>query len=299
MPRGYSRRGAVRRRHRRRLRLKAKRPHLKGFTALQSKSLLNAIGRSDETKYYAKDLLVNQVLDGAIHTPGTDMVPLVPPVVAGTGESQRVGRKISPVKCRVDVNVAFRQPNIGGDQMPSMSYANQIYVAVYVLRSKVYKNWAQFAASSQYLRLLDNGDSTSISFGSQIGSPPFWATDARDIMKPIETSEFTLVKKRIIKLTKNVGLVDIGASTSAPAAQMPNLQTTSYRGSFTYKLPQLQYDDTNPDLSGFPSNNNTFLAIGYCYADNNALEWLVSGNPVPPDDIISVSARNHVWYKDA
>lgn len=280
-------------------RLGGKRSQLKGFSAQQTRTLLSAIGRNDETKYYAKDLLVNQALDAAIHTPGTDMVPLVPPIVAGTGESQRVGRTVAPTKCRVDINVAFRQSNLGTENLPSESYANQIYVAMYVLRSKVYKNWNQFQASTQYLRLLDNGDSTSTSFGYQTGTPPVWTADARDLMKPIETSEFTLLRKRIVKLTKNSGLVDSGPSATMATAFTPNLQTTSYKGSFTYKLPKLQYDDTNTDMNGFPTNTAVFLAVGYTYADNNSFIWYAGGGPVAADDAITVSVRNHVWYKDS
>lgn len=269
---------------------------LRGFTKAQSNAIRAAINRSDETKYIASDLLVNQRLDAAIHSPGTDMVPLVPKIAPGTSECQRVGRKVAPTKCRVDVTIGFPQDNIGVTPTADQAYANQIYVVMYVLRSKVYKNWSQFSSSTQWMNLLDNGDGTSVPFGYTTGTPPFWTADTRDLKKPIETSEFTLVKRRVVKLTKNSGMIDLGA---APGST-PNLPSTSYRGSFTYRLPKLQYDDTNGAMGGYPSNSNLFIAFGYCYADNNGTYYFDGGgNPIQSPALITVSARNHVWYKDA
>lgn len=278
-----------------------KRPTLKGFTALQSRSIRRVIGQSEETKYWSKDLLVNQKLDPAIHSPGTDIVPLVPVPVQGTAENERVGRKITPTKCRVDVSVAFAQTNPGGTSAPqSQSWANQIYVCMYILRSKTYKNYQQFTQSTQWNSLLDNGNGNSTSFGYLVtpsSGPAFWAADTRDLMKPIETTEFALLKKKVVKLTKNVGMIDTGVAGNA---QMPNLPQTSYRGSFSYKLPQLEFDDTaSGAYAGYPTNSTVVLAIGWCYADNLGTYGIdATDNQFPVDQMISVSARNHVWYKD-
>lgn len=280
--------------------IRGKRTALKGFTALQTRTLMRAIHRSDETKYFARDLLVNMQLDPAIHSPATggstigDIVPLVPNVGLGTGESQRVGRTIKPVKCRVDINIGFCQKNVGDSVVDSQQWANQVYVVMYILSSKKYKNWNDFSASTQWQALLDNGDSTTSPFGKLNGT--VWQSDVRDLMKPVETTEFTLLRKKVVKLTKNVGPIDQGVPGNS---QVPNLPTTSYRGSFSYKLPELKYDDTSESAAGFPTNSNVMLAIGYCYADNLYTYNISGGDIVQVSPIVSATARSHVWYKDS
>lgn len=272
---------------------------LKGFTRLQSRTIRRAIGHSEETKYQATILATNQGLDPAIHTPGTDCMPLVPKIVVGTGESQRVGRKITPTRCRVDISASFVQSNVGAvSPPPYQQYAQHIYVVMYIVRSKQFKNWQQWSQSTNWQNLLDNGDGTSVPFGYEITPTtggPFWTADTRFLQKPIETSEYTLIRKKVVKLTKNVGPTDSGVAGSAP---MPNLPSTSWRGSFSYKLPQLEWDDTNAGNGGYPSNANVMLMVGWVYADNLGTYYLVSGDPQAPDSALSITATNHIFYKD-
>lgn len=271
---------------------------LRGFTKLQSATIRRAIGQSEETKYNATVLQLNRFIDPAIHSPGIDMLPLVPKIATGTQENQRIGRKITPVRCRVNVNVAFAQSNPGSQNPdPTMSRAGQIHVVMYVLRSKSYKNYYQWSQSPNWSYLLDNGDGTSVPCGYQAGVSPFWTLDNSYLSKPIESSEYTLIKKRVIKLTKNVGMTDTGVAGNS---QVPNLPSTSYSGSFTYKLPTLQYDDTNNVLfQGYPTNSNVIIAFGWCYADNmGTYDVDAEGNPLAPASQVSITAVNHVWYKD-
>lgn len=281
---------------RRQYRGKALKP-FKGFTKQQTLSIRKAIGHSEETKYQATVLQQNRFLDPAIHSPGIDMLPLVPKVALGTQENQRIGRKISPTKCRVELNVSFAQTNPGGTNTDTQNRAENIYVVMYVLRSKSYKNYYQWSQSPNWMNLLDNGDGTSVPFGYETGTPAFWTVDTTYMSKPVETSEYTLIRKRIVKLTKNVGAIDSGVAGNS---QVPNLVNTSYRGSFSYKLPTLQYDDTNTDqFQGYPSNANVVLAVGWCYADNMGTYDVDStGNPLSPASSLTLTAVNHIWYKD-
>lgn len=275
---------------------------LRGFTKQQTISLKRAIGRSEETKYQATVLCANQGLDPAIHTPGTDCLPLVPKILAGTGENQRVGRRVTPVRCKVDVNVSFTQSNLGlqpAGPPAYQSYAQHIYVVMFIVRSKSYKNYYQWSLSQNWQNLLDNGDGTSVPFGYEItpsvGSP-FWTADTRSLQKPIETSEYTLIRKKVVKLTKNVGMIDSGITGQS---QMPNLPSVSYRGSFSYKLPALEWDDTQTAFGSYPTNANVMLMVGWCYGDNLGTYYFTGENvPSPPDSILSLTATNHIFFKD-
>lgn len=261
-------------------------PKFKGFTKQQSASIARAIGRSDETKYAATQLMLNLPLDAAIHTPGTDVVPLVPAIHQGTAENQRDGRKITPTKCFVDVSISFNENNTP----PAIATARYLYVVIYLLRSKVYKNWQQWLAapSPQTNYLLDDGAGNSVPFGINDPTSGF-VSDTRFLAYPVDQSEFTLVKKRVVKLIRNDGFTN----GSPGGATAPNLAQSSWRGKFYYRLPKLIYDDSAAIQGGYPTNNCTMMAIGYCNSDN--------GTTVVPENYnaISVTARAHWFFKDS
>lgn len=294
------------RRRRRQARYGGKRTQLKGFTRLQTRSILNAIGRSDETKYFASQLAQNGILDSAIHTPGTDILPLCPPVVTGTGEFQRVGRRISPTKCRVDISVTFPQVDYNTPSPdPTYAQANAIYVVMYIVRSKTFKSWDLWKADGlEWQYLLDDGQGNSVPFGQTVAppaGPSFLATNTQFLQYPIESSHYTLVKKKVVKLIRNTGQV----RQDAGAGNVPNLPQSFFRGSFTYKLPKLIYDDTkgaDPALT-YPTNANLMLMAGYAFADNLWSQDYTS-SPTAPNTVASMpllswTVRNHVWFKDA
>ena len=140
---------------------------LKGFTATQAKSLRRFVAGKEETKYYATQLAINQLIDPAIHTPGTDIMPLVPKITQGTDEFQRVGRKVVPSKCRVDVQLSIGDVELGTATVPGLANATSLYVVIYILRSKLFKSWEDYAASDDWNYLLDNGSGGSTPFGFQ------------------------------------------------------------------------------------------------------------------------------------
>lgn len=271
---------------------------IKGFSKAQTNSIRRLIAKKEETKYWAKQLLQNQILDGAIHTPGMDQIPLVPNLVKGTDDYQRVGRSVIPTKCRVDIVATFPQV-LQGNVVPStMNNAAELYVAIYILRSKVLKNWETYKNSTEYLALLDNGQGESTPFGyiqSAGGVTPFWTANTAYLQMPVEQSHFTLLKKKIVKLVRNTGGMFDGVGTAT------NSLASSFKGSFTYRLPKLIYDDsttvTNP--TAFPTNTNVFMAIGYAYANNLDSAVSIEGVENEDADRLSVTVRNHVWYKDA
>lgn len=264
------------------------------------KPLIKKVVRGqEETKYFSTQLALNQTLDGAIHTPGTDQLPLVPRIVQGTGSSQRIGSKITPTKCRVDVCATFSQLNPGITPTdPTINNANEIYVVMYILRSRRLKNWTDYRATTEYQRLLDNGDGTSNPFGSVVSgaTTPFWTTDTHYLQQPVEKSAFYQVKKKVVKLVRNQGSMQDGTTGA-----IPNLPSSAWKGSFTYKLPKLIYDD-EPETGGgvepYPMNSCVFIAFGYALATNYGDANIVGDGAVPQPPALSVTVRNHVWYKD-
>lgn len=263
---------------------------LKGFTKTQTIALKKAIGRKEETKYVSYDLWSNIGLDGAIHTIGLpgeakDTMPLVPKINQGTQENQRVGRKVMPTRTCIDVNVNF---NMTGDTPPGQN-TQQIFVYLYILRSKSNHSYGKmYTDGSDWNHWCDNGDGTSTFFGGLDGGGNF-ISNVRTFMKPVETSEVTQLKRIRVKLTKNQGIVN----GSGVANTVPNLASTSYSGRIYFKLPQLQYDDSDALNAGLPTNNNTFVSVGAALADGT--DGLASNQAA----VYTISARYHCWYKDA
>lgn len=258
----------------------------RGFISRVTKALL----RGEETKYIATQLWDKATLDGAIHSIGlpatnSDVMPLVPKIDVGALEHQRVGRKVQPVKACVDLNLSF---TMNGDP-PFTQGTQQFYVYVYLLRHKVWKNYGKMQTDgSAYKNFADNGDGTSTSFGLQDGSGN-WYTNMTVFQKPVESSQVTQIKRIRVKLTKNQGIINGSAVPNA----VTNLQTTSYSGRFYYKLPKLVYDDTDTTTQGYPTSSNVFIAIGSALADN------MDGQSSTVAGLVSVTGRQHVWFKDA
>lgn len=248
------------------------------------------IKSKEETKYIATQLWDKATLDGAIHsigTPGTnsDIMPLVPAIPVGALENQRIGRKVTPTKACVDLSLSF---TMNGD--PPYAQATQhLYVYVYMLRAKTFKNYGKMQTDGSIIKYLaDNGDGTSVPFGLQDGSGN-WYTNMTVFQRPIEASVVTQLRRVRVKLTKNQGIINGSAVPNA----VTNLHTTSYSGRFYYKLPTLIYNDSDAADQAYPSNVNVFIAIGSALADNqDGLTSSVGG-------LVSVTGRQHVWFKDA
>lgn len=267
------------------------------------------IARKEETKYHAEQLLMKGALDWGIHTPWTpstigDTLPLVPRILPGDGSFQRVGAKVRPTSCRVDVEVAIQEAPVG---LPALNSASEdIYVVMYLLRPKTSKNFYQFtnpapAASAYTDELLDNGDGTAkpFGFGTVISGTTFIYSNAADLQLPVNKEYFTLVKRKIVRLTKNAG------STNGDGANYPSVSkgSSTWRGSFKYKLPTLRYDDdpkTSTVNGQYPTNANMVMCIGACLANGtDSLQYVGSeASSVLPNPILC-SVRTHYWYKDA
>lgn len=286
----------------------------KSLTKKQKKEVKKLIGLNEETKYHAEQLLDRIPLDWAIHTyydpsngvTAADTLPLVPRIAEGNGDFQRVGTKIKPSKCRVDIELALMEPQYGNTMdISSNIYTKDIYVVMYVYKPKDLKNFEQFVQTkaNTITDFLDNGDGTSKLFGdiTLVGSPPttVFTSNARDLMKPVNTKLFTLLKKKVVRLTKNYGITSMdGASTD-----IPNIRKSSWRGSFTYKLPTLRYDDSAVNTQyngGYPTNTCVVLGIGACLTNGNDAANYVGGSIAGPmDNAFIASVRSHYWYKDA
>lgn len=289
---------------------KAPKRKSKALIKVQKKQVKAIVRSNEETKYHAEVLLSKQTLDWGIHTPWSpssigDTMPLVPRIAQGDGNFQRIGSRVRPVRCRVDIEAAIAEAATG---LPIASlYTNDIYLVMYILRPKTSKNFLQFTnlaqpAGGAYTdELLDNGDGTSKAFGNAIaiGGTNYVYSNAADLQLPVNKEYFTQVRRKVVRLVKNAG------STNQDGSNYPNVTKggSSFRGSFTYKLPSLKYDDDpkSASLTGaYPTNSNMVLCIGACLA--NGMDSIQYGGGEPTGILtnpIVLNVRTHYWYKDA
>lgn len=279
------------------------------------------VRKQEETKYFAQQLQLQTNLDYPIHTPyggavgtASDILPLtmnIPVSGGGIGsEALRVGRKITPTKCYVDVELAFRQSTLGGAVDPSTLFANEIYVCMYIVSSKNLKNWTMYAnqgtgapgTANPFFDLLDDGQGGTQAFAKvAVNTPPnpnVLYTDSSLLDYPINTEHYTIHKKKIVKLVRNVGQMSLDGTPG----NAPNLPQSCWRGRFYYRLPRLIYDDTPTNVQfygGYPTNSNVMLMCGSVLASGLSSTSSAGGVFTALDNPVTWSVRNHIWFKDA
>lgn len=277
----------------------------------------NIMKRLEETKYHSEQLLDKYSLDWAIHTygdpasstPNGDILPLVPRIPRGDDTWQRIGKYITPTKCSVNICVSLLQPPVGGTPYSALNLAsNDIYVVMYMLRPKTSKNYRQMVTDASatvpndfIADLLDNGDGTSKPFGFITPNPAggsFIYSNVSDLHRPINKEYWHLVKRKVVKLTKNQG----NTTYDTVSGEAPNLGKSSWNGSMSFKLPKLIYDDEAKNTQvngGYPTNCNMCLAIGAVLTNgNDSLAYNQGNISGVLDNPMQLSVRTHYYYKD-
>lgn len=292
----------------------------KSLTKTQKKAVKKIVNKAAETKYHSELLLDKFSLDYPIHSyadpAGTtttgDILPLVPRIPQGTNSNDRVGRTVRPVKCKVSINASLLQNYPGGfagtGTDPTLM-ANEIYVVMYILKPKTCKNYralvtqASATPNNDYLYdLLDNGDGTNSPFANvtSIAGTPTLYTNISMLHKPVNREYFTLVKRKVVKLSRNVGYTTYDQTPG----NAPNTGKSNYNGTISFKLPKLIYDDfpqNTQQNGGYPTNTAMLMAIG-CVLTNGNDSLTYAGNPPAINgslpNPIQCTVRTHYYYKD-
>lgn len=222
---------------------------------------------SDDTHPFAANWFapVNLTAIGNYH-------PALPAMAQGVGDYQRIGARVSPVKCFTDLTVGFSNTDIS---------CNEIMCCIYYGTSKAGKTWQSTTPIQSAGDLLDDGDGTTSAFSG---------TKA-DLLQPINKHMYN-AKRIMFKLSKVAGVLNQYAPT--PAGLNPGALATSNGPSFktvrlNFKTPKtLQYDQT---AHSWPSNFAPWFAISFTRVDD-VLNTDMS-------NIVNVSSLSHLYFKDA
>lgn len=242
-----------------------------------------AISRSTETKQVAwyngptpsngTYGQANYIIQNSTITSNTtDILRLLPYVVQGTGDNQRIGERISPksliVQGTVMMNIANTQRVAG-----NVGVFTDIYVVIYVLQHVTAKSYTALGTSNDFTQLLRDGEGTTKPFMGHV-----W-----DSQMPVEDAYYRLLKKKKYRLRYAGKGTTQGGDPPGPAWLSPP-NTVSYRSEYKLNLSkylpkQFKYPDAAVTATGVndPTNSSIFMCMG-CYQGDGSVDqsWTFS-----------------------
>lgn len=239
------------------------------------KSYVNRlIRRNEETKMSTNQYGLTSFNSG-INSSG-DLITVLPQIAVGTGQNNRIGNKIRPIRLEITGYV--------------------VYNANYLLGSTFYQDAHLLGA-----RLFCFQDKTSRSYANGIynyqllnlgGSSSNFTGTALNFVAPHNNDQFKFFADKRMKILKPFGYVNNASpSTSTAITGMDNSLFHPFKIVITQKdLPAvLTYDQTD-DLV-YPTNFSPYIALGYAFLLNNQ-----------PDTTLTQLAMEFnatLYYKDA
>jgi hypothetical protein len=230
-----------------------------------------------ETKYVsyrpynnASGLLNNTNFTSAINS-STEAYALIPPITIGSGDHQRDGNVIAPTSLTLKgwVSIAANEAN---------SWLCD--VDIYILRHKAIRDVAYETQLGNLNDLLNAGN------GLNVGYDGSWTHSAF----PINTSTYTLVKHKRIRLTKAYGDQQTYLSGGNPDT-LACYSTAPFTKNFSFKVRMPKLLKYKNDTDTTPSMDYPFMVIGFNSPTNLTAETTLNR--------IQAQATTHMYYKDA
>lgn len=234
----------------------------------------SVVARAEETKYRSE--MIEYRIGHNSQVVGTDFYPALPKLVQDQGGGaiyERLGRKITPRKIYLDLDIS----------LTNVERSMALVVHVWVLTLKNAKDLGlltTFIANRSGQLLLTGDANLYQGFNGQS-----W-----EAQLPINTNQFTVMKKVSFLLGKNTGVIQ----DSTTAGNQPLAQSVRRSLRIPLRCPkELLYEqDTNsPRLEYYPKNFAPFYAIAYHHQDQSSPDVLNTD--------LTVTSRAHIWFDDA
>lgn len=221
--------------------------------------------RNAETKYASSYVEANVLHNSAIGS--GDITRLVPSIVQGTNDNQRVGDSIKPLSLTVKGIVSMNSNYCDTNQV--------LLVRVLMLSAKNAKSWSLISA-------------TSASIASGLLAPNFeggpltqaFTGNTIELYQPVDTDMYNVHYDKVFRIAPSSASLEDAGKEENPAS--------FFRIWKKIKCPAtLKYDDGQAQ----PNNFAPFFCLGYAYADGQ-------GADVVNTKIIS-NVISTLTYKDA
>lgn len=237
------------------------RPATKGAIASVVKKV---IASTDEKK---REVLIQSptTFNGGISATSEWYNP-IPIIGQGDGAFQRQGNVIKPSMLDMTWHISLGT---------GVTRSCDDTVVLYLFKVKNLRSYAD---------MISRGSPNSFLNKGSLGLSPFTGV-LGDVATPVNTDGFTIISKRVFKLTKGPGGLNNDAGTYSAAGGI-----TSKRINIKMKdLPQFHYQQGNSD--GLPENYGLVWALGYAKSDGSAPDVLFQDVRV---DFVST-----LYYTDA
>lgn len=207
-----------------------------------AKLVKQVVMRNQETKF-ASDQFTITGFNSSI-TAQSDCIKVLPTIVQGSAQSNRIGTHIKPLKLVVKGYVVYNTDALAGARM--------IGARLFCYSDRSISNYQVGTNSGNNLQLLDVG-----------GVPIQYTGTPMNYISPHNTDLYKFYADKRMKILKPYGLTNtLSPSVSNELTSMDN--SLFHPFSFTIpasKMPAtLRYDET---LSGNPTNFAPYISIGY------------------------------------
>jgi len=194
----------------------------------------------------------------------TDILRIVPKVLQGTDDNQRVGQIIQPVSCQVHCSVTISASTAGGAGFANNLSYNLVAVA-YCLQHVSYKTYASLSTQNDFTQMLSLGNGGTSNFNGTFEFSKL----------PVEKGYYHVLGKKTFNL-RNSGVQS--TTVGIPQAQWgTNANAAPVRHEWTWNLNKflpkdLKYPETNSAAPGLddPLNAAPFWCIGYYQMDGSS-----------------------------
>jgi len=223
-----------------------------------------------ETKYIAADLVLSSQVPSGQTTPG-QFKQMLPPIIQGAGDNNRIGDTIKPIKARTMITVNFNQSTINFDD---------VEVNVLVLTAKgAHSQGAVGGLPPGQLLRVGNGTNTD---------PDATVYTQLQFLQHINKyhvnqEQYTLCKwfkRRFAKGSYNLNGAP-GANATAQIAIAQPMHTFTYE----WKPPVLRYSTPGSVL---PTNHYPVYLV-----------WCTTTDGGPYSGSLEFGTRTEIYYKDA
>lgn len=240
------------------------------------RAAIKSVAKSQmETKYRAEYIDQNLGVTAGTSVPA-GLRRILPTIAVGTGDSDRVGDRIEPIRGKCNVTVHFQATPSGGAGAFSDVDVHILFLAV-----KGARNQATVGVTPAN-SLLKNGSGGN--FDPAVGSATQTVFLESINQCPVNTDQFTVLKKMTKRFAK--GDYDINGP-AGPTTSGPPKCNISPKHTFVYdwKPPALEYNAT---LDTLPTNHYPVFIL-WCTT--------LDGGPYAGD--VYYGSRSELWYKDA
>jgi len=212
----------------------------------------------------------------------TDIHQLIPYVLEGTDDWQRIGKRISVQSLVMHGQVRVALPILNPSN-PAASPLTNIQVVVYILQHRTLKSYDSLRSLNDFTQLLEVDEGKAVAFRGMTG----------DDKLPVQSDTYVLHHKKKINL-KWAGYAPNSADT-APVNTFSVANSHVWKADYSINLTKycpkvLMYPDANPGVSpttyNAPTNSSLFMAIAFI---NDA-------SPAQAEGTISYTGLEQYYY---